>query len=311
MMKKLMVNCVGLALGGGGARGLAHIGVLKVLEEEKIPVGVIAGTSMGALVGAAYASGLGAGELEQKVAEYLNTPEFQSSVIRAMERANEKGDVNFAKRIHNFFTNTFYLVQAMFRPGILSAEEFQVMIDYFVPDIQIEDTRIPWHGVAADLVSGEEIVLSKGSLRRAVMASCAVPGAIEPLKDGARLLADGGIVSMVPTRVARRQGADTVIAVVVEKDISLQEELLTAKEISDRANEVMSNRLVHYDLQAADIVICPEVAALEWADFSHALNLIDAGAKATREHLPEIRQSISGLKSWFSARKLLRNFLPE
>ena len=308
-LHKWIGNRVGLALGGGGARGLAHIGVLKVLDEEQIPIGVIAGTSMGALIGAAYASGLTAVELEKKAAEYLNTPEFQSSVIRAMERANEEADVSFTKRIQNFLINKFYLVQAMFKPGILSTGEFQSMIDYFVPDIEIEETQIPWHAVAADLVSGEEIVFSKGSLRRAVLASCAVPGAIEPIKDGERLLSDGGIVSMVPTRVARQQGADTVIAVVVEKKLSFHEKLQTGKDITLRATEVMSHRLVYHDLLAADIVIHPEVADLEWSDFSQALDLIEAGVKATRENLPQIRRAISGINRWFPAKKILRNIL--
>jgi NTE family protein len=308
---KWIGNRVGLALGGGGARGLAHIGVLKVLEEEHIPIGVIAGTSMGALIGAAYASGITAAELEKKAAQYLNTPEFQSSVIRAVERANENENITFTKRIQHFLINKFYLVQAMFKPGILSTDEFQLMIDYFVPDILIEDTQIPWQAVAADLVSGEEIVFSQGSLRRAVLASCAVPGAIEPLKDGDRLLSDGGIVSMVPSQVARQQGADTVIAVVVEKRLSFNEELLTGREIALRATEVMSHRLVCHDLQAADIVIRPEVADLEWSDFSQALNLIVAGEKATRENLPEIRRATSGINRWLPLKKKLRNILRE
>lgn len=310
-MMKWGKNCIGLALGGGGARGLAHIGVLKALDEEKIPVGLVAGTSMGALVGAAYASGISAVELERMVAAYLQTPEFQSSVIRAMERANETEGLNLARRIHHLFINAYYMVQAMFKPGILSAEEFQLMIDYFVPDIQIEETRIPWFGVATDLVSGEEIVFSKGSLRRAVLASCAVPGAIEPLKDGERLLSDGGIVSLVPAGVARRQGADTVIAVVVEKELSHRDDFLTGKEISDRAAEVMSRRLVDHDLRQADIVIRPDVADLEWSEFSQALNLIDAGVKATQEQLPAIHKSLSRRSVWFPVKRFLRNILRE
>ena len=308
---KWLGNRIGLALGGGGARGLAHIGVLKVLEEEQIPVGIIAGTSMGALIGAAYASGLSAVELEKKAAQYLNTPEFQSSVIRAMEKANEKAAVTFPRRIENFLINKFYMVQAMFRAGILSADEFQLMIDYFVPDILIEETHIPWNAVAADLMTGEEIVFSRGSLRRAVMASCAVPGAIEPLKDGERLLSDGGIVSMVPTEVARKQGADTVIAVVVEKTMALHEELRTGKDITARATDVMSHRLVSHDLRDADIIIRPNVAELEWSDFSQALELIDVGARATTEKILQIRRQISGINRWFPVKKKIRRILEE
>jgi NTE family protein len=122
---------------------------------------------------------------------------------------------------------------------------------------------------------------------------------------------DGGIVSLVPAGVARRQGADTVIAVVVEKDILQRDEFHTGKEIADRATEVMSRRLVDYDLRQADIVIRPDVADLEWSDFSQALSLVDAGVKATEEKLPAIRKSISRLTGWFPVKRILRNILEE
>jgi NTE family protein len=282
---------------------------LKVFEEERIPVGLIAGSSMGALVGAAYAAGIGAAELESLVVSYLETPEFQSSAIRAMEKAGQTDGITVARKIQNFFANAFYLLQAMFRPGIMSVDEFQRMIDFFVPDILIEQTRIPWFGVAADLVSGEEVVFSEGSLRKAVMASCAVPGAIEPLKDGERLLSDGGIVSLAPTRAARRHGADTIVAVVVEKNIALRDELLTGRDVSARATEVMSRRLVDHDLRDADIVIRPDVADLDWAEFSQALHLVDAGAHATREKLAEIRRRTSGWRRWLPMRGILGDIL--
>jgi NTE family protein len=183
------------------------------------------------------------------------------------------------------------------------------MIDYFVPHIRIEDTRIPFHAVATDLVSCEEIIFSTGSLRRAVMASCAVPGAVEPLRDGDRLLSDGGICSMVPAHVARKRGADTVIAVVVDRSLTLQDELRTGKDIYARASDVMSRHLVGYDLAAADIVIRPDVGNLQWADFSQALHLIEAGAKAARDNLHAIRHATSGVNRWFPVKKILRSIL--
>lgn len=306
MKRKWIGNTIGLALGGGGARGLAHIGVLKVLEEESIPIGVIAGTSSGALIGAAYACGLSAAELKQKAADYLNSETFQSSAIRAIEKANGTADVGFAKKIQNFFINKFYLAQAMFKPGILSTEDFQSMIDYFVPDIRIEETKIPFYAVATDLISCEEIVFSTGSLRRAVTASCSVPGAIEPLKDGNRLLSDGGIVSLVPAGVARKEGADTIIAVVVDSNPDLQEELRTGKDIFTRATDVMSRHLVNHNLAEADIIIRPDVGNLQWADFSQALHLIEAGAEATRQNLQKIHSATMGVRRYFPVKKILR-----
>ena len=113
---------VGLALGGGGARGLAHIGVFRVLEKEEIPVDLIAGTSIGALVGGAYASGSGSNELQKKAEEYLNSNEFRSSTIRAFEAAHAKGEISLAHKIETYLRNHFYMIQAMFKPGILSTK---------------------------------------------------------------------------------------------------------------------------------------------------------------------------------------------
>ncbi len=294
---------VGLALGGGGARGLAHIGVLRVIEKEEIPVDLIAGTSIGALVGGGYASGSSSDELQKKAEAYLNSHEFRSSTIRAFEAAHAKGEVRLAQKIETYLRNHFYLIQAMFKPGILSNEDFQVTIDYFIPDIQIEETRIPFRAVATDLVSGEEITFSEGSLRQAVMASCAVPGAVMPLREGERLLSDGGTICRVPTSVARREGADIVIAVVVDRGIG-SEELRTVVDVYLRVSEIMGERLKQYELAAADVVILPEVGGTHWSSFSQAMNLVDEGEKAAREKLDEIRRIVPGLKRRMRFKKI-------
>jgi NTE family protein len=297
---------VGLALGGGGARGLAHIGVLRVLEKEGIPIDLIAGTSIGALVGGAYASGSSSDELQKKAEEYLNSHEFRSSTIRAFEAAHAKGEVGLAQKIETYLRNHFYLIQAMFRPGILSNEDFQVTIDYFIPDIEIEETRIPFRAVATDLVSGEEITFSEGSLRQAVMASCAVPGAITPLKEGERLLSDGGIICRVPCSVARQEGADIVIAVVVDRGIG-SEELRNVVDVYLRVSEIMGERLKQYELADADVVILPEVGESHWSSFSQAMNLVDEGEKAAREKLDDIRRHIRGLKKRLRLKQIPRS----
>jgi NTE family protein len=294
---------IGLALGGGGARGLAHIGVLRVLEGEGIPIDLIVGTSIGALVGGAYASGISADELGKKVDAYLNSSEFQSSAMKAFEAAYTKGEGGLTQKIHTYLRNCFYLIQAMLKPGILSNEEFQATINYFIPDIEIEETQIPFRAVATDLVNGEQIIFYKGPLRQAVMASCAVPGAFAPLKEGRRLLSDGGIICIVPSSVARQEGADIVISVAVDRGIG-SEELQTVVDVYRRVSEIMGERLKDYELAEADVVILPEIGDLHWSNFSQAMNLIDEGEKATREKLDEIRHSIPAIKKWFRFRKL-------
>jgi NTE family protein len=294
---------IGLALGGGGARGLAHIGVLMVLEKEGIPIDLIVGTSIGALVGGAYASGISPDELQKRVDAYLNSVEFQSSAMKALQTAHAKGELGLTEKIQTYFRNVFYLIQAMFKPGILPNEYFQTTINYFIPDIQIEETRIPFRAVATDLVSGKEITFSKGPLRQAVMASCAVPGAIAPLKEGERLLSDGGIICLVPSSVARKEGADIVISVAVDRCIR-PEELRTVVDVYQRVNEIMGEKLRNYELANADVVILPEVGDLHWSNFSEAMNLIDEGEKAAREKLDDIRNVMPGLKNWFRFKKI-------
>jgi NTE family protein len=294
---------IGLALGGGGARGLAHIGVLKVLDSEKIPIDLIVGTSMGALVGGAYASGISPDELIKRVDAYLNSTAFQSSAIKALETAHAKGELGLTQKIQTYLRNCFYLIQAMFKPGLLSIEDFQNTINYFIPDIQIEETRIPFRAVATDLVSGEQIIFSHGPLRQAVMASCAVPGAFAPLKEGEKLLSDGGIICLVPSSVARQEGADIVISVAVDRCIS-SEELRNVVDVYYRVSEIMGEKLKNYELAEADVAILPEVGDLHWSNFSQAMTLIDEGEKAAWGKLDDIRNVMPGIKKWFRFKKI-------
>jgi len=296
---------IGLALGGGGARGLAHIGVLRVFEEQSLPLDVIVGTSAGALVGGAYAGGISPEELVKKADEYMNSPEFQYSAIKAIEDAQSRHNTSLVHKIQSFFVNRFLLAQAMFKPGILASEDFQSMIDHFIPDISIEETRIPFRAVATDLVSGRQVVFSSGSLRQAVMASCAVPGAIEPLRNGEMILSDGGIICLVPSSVARKEGADVVIAVAVDQDICTVDDFHTCRQIHDRATEIMAQQLENYELREADVVIRPDVGDLHWSDFSHAGELIEEGEKAAREKIDEIREAMPVLNKWFTLPQLL------
>lgn len=303
-MKILKRRCIGLVLGGGGARGLAHIGVLKVLDEAGIPVDLIVGTSAGALVGAAYAGGIPPEEIARRAEAYILSTDFQSSAICAFEKAQCDEAAGVADKIRNYLKNHYYIVAAMFRPGVLPETDFRAAIDHFVPDIDIQDTRPPFRAVATDLVSGEEIVFDQGSLRQAVTASCAVPVAFPPIKDGERLLSDGGIISLIPCAVARKAGADVVIAVTVGADISTETELRTAVRISRRIEEIMAQRLENYELAEADIVIRPQVGDLHWSSFSQALELVTQGEQAAREKLEDIRGALPGVKKWFTWKQL-------
>ncbi len=289
-MAEMKRKRVGLALGGGGSRGFAHIGVLKVLEENSIPIDVLAGTSIGALVGGAYASGIGPDELIRKVHEIVLSPLAHISIFNAIGNEPEKKEMGLSDKIGLFFKSQWLFAQALFNPGMMEAEDFHAVVNHFIPDINIEETKIPFRAVTADLVSGEQVVLSTGSLRRAVIASCSVPGFMPPMKDGNRFLVDGGIVNLVPGSVLKKEGADIVIAVDVDRDIGATREFQNAIDVYTRAAEIGSFHLSNFQLKDADIIIRPKVGGMKWFDLSRVDETIHEGERSAKESMTDIRR---------------------
>jgi NTE family protein len=169
---------IGLALGGGGARGIAHIGVLKVLEQEQISIDLIVGTSIGALVGAAYALNPDARALEERLSEVLNPNQNGKAGLKRLGRVQwyETSKSDFIRRIIRIAQKEMFLHIALFRNALLSPEDLRECVDAFVADVETESTKIPFGAVTADLISGTQQILRNGSIVRAVMASCAVAG---------------------------------------------------------------------------------------------------------------------------------------
>jgi NTE family protein len=193
------------------------------------------------------------------------------------------------------------MLSSFFRPAILPMKDFETLVSHFIPDIDVHATRIPFRAVATDLISGKKIVISGGSLRKAVLASCAVPGAVDPVRLGDWLLADGGITSLVPVLAAKQEGADVVIAVVVDREQKNSGQFETAQEIFYRAGDITSDQLEEAELQHADVVIRPKIGDLHWADFTRAKSLIQEGETAARIALREIRDAIPVYKKVLQA----------
>jgi len=285
-----------LALGGGAARRLAHLGVLKVFEEAKLPVHMITGTSLGAFVGGLYASRPDARYWIEQVDQYLRS--FRSrktrlEVIRRLEMPNHQ---------HGFFADMANLVRKGFfwgvtatKPAFISEEEYAAFMDPLIPDIQIENTQIPFACVATDICNGKRVVFTSGSLRTAVRASCALPGIFPPVKDSGMILVDGGWVERVPVIAAQNMGADVVVAVDVSSEISKFEES-SGLDIVLRADAVTRVFLNSLLLDEADVAIRPDVGDIHWADFSDARGLIRKGELATHESIVEVRKAIDRLE---------------
>jgi NTE family protein len=304
---------VGLALGGGAARGLAHIGVLKVLEESEIPIDLMVGTSIGALVGGAYATTGSAAATERRFLDFVFSKEFKRAKFDFLKETREANPGLFYNFISLLKRGIFYSF-TMAKTSWVSAQHFEHNINGVLDDVNLEQTQIPFAVVATDITRGKEVVLRSGSLRRAVSASSAVPGLLPPVELDGRLLIDGGWVSKIPVLPALRMGADLVIGVDVSKDIDDTSGYRNGLNIMVRANAVKAQALRDMQCRFADVMVEPDVNHIHWADFSAVLECIRLGEEAARARLPEINRQLkiarwSSLLGYSRARHLARAYL--
>ena len=248
---------VGLALGGGFARGFAHLGVLQVLEQNHIPISHIAGTSVGSILGAAYASGAPLA----RIIETCRTLRFRDIARWRVSRL-----------------------------GLASNHRLGNLVERVFESRRFEDLRIPLAVVATDLTSGEPVVFTQGNLVDAIRASCAFPGLFEPVEIGTRCLADGGLVAPVPTRAARDLGAATVIGVSVGMQDGHRGALTNIFQVVSRAVSAAQKHQLEIWERHADLVLRPDVQSLAWDDFDRADEAIAAGAAAALRALPRIEK---------------------
>jgi NTE family protein len=251
------VPTIGLALGGGFARGIAHIGVLKVLEQEGIPVRVVTGTSVGALVGASYCSGISIAELEQ-IARSVRFTTFARWTLSRYGFASNDRMVSFLTRI-------------------LKCKTF-------------EELRIPLGIAATDFNTGEGVVFHSGSIIEPVRASCAYPGMFLPVEIRGRYLVDGMLSHPVPTCPLREMGADRVIAVHLKGTWSHGGPPRHLFDVIGQSFAIAQDAMSAVWRAAADFVVEPDVAGFSYDDFKRADDLIQVGEAAMRKALPEVRK---------------------
>lgn len=248
---------VGLALGGGFARGFAHLGVLQVLEQNHIPVSHIAGTSIGSILGAAYASGA-------PLAKIFAT--CRDLKFRDIARWRVS------------------------RLGLASNHRLADLMDRVFEARQFEDLRIPMAVVATDLATCDPVIFTQGRLVDAIRASCAFPGLFEPVEIGTRCLADGGLVAQVPTIAARQLGADRVLAVSVGMQDGHRGAPKNIFQVVARAVSAAQKHQLESWERHADLVLRPDVQHLAWDDFEKASEAIEAGVICATRALPRIKK---------------------
>ena len=253
---------IAVVLGAGVSKGFAHIGVLKILELNKIPIHMVVGTSVGSFVGSLYAYGYNPYEL-QTMAFGLQKDDLIDYIIP--DNGFIKGD-----KLENFINN-----KVKYTP-----------IDKF---------KIPFYAVATDIQAGEEIAFSRGNTGKAVRASCSIPGIFQPAVINDKMYVDGGVVSPLAVDVARRYGADVVIAVDISSSLTSSAPTGTIETIM-QAIDIMYSKMAVIQMKNADVVIKPKVGYIGTSDFSKRHEAIMEGEKAAAEALPAINQVLTKLR---------------
>src|SRR6267154_3074115 len=248
---------IGLALGGGFARGIVHVGVLKVLEEENIPISCVAGTSVGALIGAAYCSGVSPAELEQ-VAARVRFRDLARWTISRLGFATNLRMIGFLNKL-------------------LKVKTF-------------EELRIPLAVTATDFASGKGVVFRSGPLTDPVRASCAYPGVFLPVSINGRMLVDGMLAHSLPTKPVRDMGADRVLAVSLKSSWASADGPRHIFDVIGQCFSIAQDMNCAHSKRCADLVIEPDVTGYRYDDFEHSAELVHLGETATRAALPEIRK---------------------
>jgi len=280
---------VGLALGGGAARGLAHIGVLRALVREGIPIDIITGTSMGAVVGGAYAATRDIVEIERSFRGLLTSDEFQKMRMSFLrETKATRGSLLYS--VTNLVRRGIVYGVSTMRPSFVSAEKFARSLGRILPDVEVSTTPIRFAASAVDLETAEEVVLCHGRLREVAAASAAIPGILPPRRLHGRLLIDGGWVDKIPVLPAFRLGADIVIAVDISADLEDPKRYLRGVDVVLRANTIKDIVMTELHRRLADIVIEPAVKKIHWADFEAVNFCIEAGDAAASNAVPKIRE---------------------
>jgi len=283
---------IGLALGSGGARGLAHCGVLHVLHNEGLLPAAVAGTSMGSIVGALYAETRDPEEVARRLAAYSRDPEFSASWEPFVEDdEDERQEDGFLKEWRRSLHRTILTFKTYTSPAQQSAERLMGPLRQLFRSENIEDLEIPFATVAIDLISGDPVVFTRGPLAEAVYASSAIPGVFPPLPLGEGQLVDGGGSYRVPVRDCRELGAEFVIAVDIPS-FSDQEVPDRGIEILMRSDAIARNRLNAFAIRQADFVIRPEVGRFHWANFGAESDIRAEGEAAARQALPQLRRAI-------------------
>lgn len=301
---------IGLVLSGGGARGAAHIGVIKVLEELRVPIDCIAGSSMGSIIGGLYASGLSVAEIEKTLTGVDWTDAFLDDIPREERsfRRKRDDDLYLLKAKAGFNDGSLDLPA-----GVLQGQKIDLLFKRLTfPAEEIRDfnrLRIPFRAVATDIVTGKEVVLDHGDLALAMRASMSVPAVFAPVEIDGRMLVDGGVSNNLPMDVARKMGADILIVVDISTPMSTREELKNALAITNQLTNILTRSNTEAQLATLgkqDILLVPDLVGISSSDFIRAGEAIPRGiasANGRREELARLAMGEDAYQAYLAGRE--------
>lgn len=303
-----------LVLSGGGARGASHVGVLKVLEEYRVPIDCIAGTSMGALVGAAYASGTSVQDMEKLLGGLTTNTLFQDKPPR--------GELHIRRKQEDFsllFSPELGLGSIggdMLPKGVVTGVQLETVLrEIAAPGYRnFDELPIPFRAVATDLVTGKAVVFDKGELANVMRSSMSVPVAIAPVEVEGKLLVDGMLVNNLPVDVGRAMGADVIIAVNVGTPLMKREELGSILGIAGQMLSILTEQNVQAalaSLKPGDILITPELGDYPTSDFDHLPSMLPIGETAARKVAAQLAKLSLPPEQYAAYRKNLRSMLAQ
>jgi len=292
---------IGLALGSGGARGLTHIGVLKGLVKHGIAIDVITGSSMGAVVGAMYAATRDTAWVEQRFREMFTSDAYTESGINWIKARTPGSEPVFLQWAARYIRNKIVLSFSDSRPGVVKSERLARVIEFLLPVRTFDELRLPFACCAVDLHSGRDVVLDRGDLVKAVVASGSIPGYLPPVTTDNGLLIDGAAGQPVPGALARQLGAEFIIAVDVSIDYfaPLAEQNILG--ILGRASEISATKLSQAQEHQWDFHIHPDTLNVHWTQFDQLEQLVSNGELAVDRGISELKEKLrerQGVKGW-------------
>lgn len=287
---------IGLALGGGGARALAHIGVIRKLEELRIKIDFIAGTSMGAVVGALYSLTKDIDYVEKAIKELLKRYEKEIlSLKNYAARSSVEEKKLFLEKSISFVKDLYLWNLRIVKPYLVEPKPFFRVFKGLFKQHKFKDCHIPFLCIAVDLLKGEVVVLKEGSLFKAIAASCALPGIFPPFKTKDSILADGGVLMPLPAKVLKTY-VDFIIGVAVDEDFVPPQNLKNILDILFTVDRVRYKKIIEDSRRFAHILLLPKVSHYIWCEFDNIDGIIAEGERVVAENRSILYRMINKYK---------------